>query len=275
MAIADGGLFDGVAGINWSIPAAFYLPKLRDQASDPHPTKMSSQSILHSAFEPTQKKSLQYVRDARGGIGNLNLEHTISFSELETLEAKNSGGNGLIAATKTFFNTNDPQERQRLAQLAYFDVYVDSQTGLTLAVPGALELSWNQEFQLLEARNGDGTLRLFFTFLQAGSFNGARNQLRSILSRFDRVITLPRPLAETIRYQHPIESYEYANGVFKGSHPATGAPSGIVVDITINEGTLTGTLVHSVGKLEDKAGVELALYNLMQVSEDFLSYPER
>jgi S1-C subfamily serine protease len=89
VAIADGGLHDGVTGINWSIPAAEYLPMLA-ASEDKFPDTEPKIGALMSA--PREARTVEFeLQDEVGAQGGDDrggkLEHvgTIAITDLEVL----------------------------------------------------------------------------------------------------------------------------------------------------------------------------------------------
>lgn len=70
MAIADGGLLGGWRGINWSIPADIYLPRL-PHSTDPIPDAVSEQAQLFSAYAVAETKSVVLGPAAPGDVDAL------------------------------------------------------------------------------------------------------------------------------------------------------------------------------------------------------------
>ena len=267
IAIADGGLYDGTRGINWAIPAAHYLPRLiAATTSDPLPQKRSQQAILHSAFKPAEEITVPFERND-GDVGHFVLEQHIPFDKLESLLGKESAlSRSMIESTKGFIEI-DPTLQETLG----FDVYRDTETGASIALPSILKLKWNQKLGLLEARNQDNSIGLFVGVLRGTSFSKASTQGKdNLTAHFDKLIELDQPLT-SVEYSvySPENQYAGLSVVLNGQDRATTQPSSIVMDIDVNGNDLMGMVVHSVGELEKKTGSQLALYNMMQLSVDF------
>jgi len=155
--IADGGLNQGVASINWAIPAAKYLSS--DIFKDPPPTQeASSGSDLMSATEEGDQDvsvgsgAPQAGAKANGGSKAnevLHLAWSAPLSRiLETVSDEDADEIDELSADI---------DRDHFEK-AVIDVYEDYETGATIAVPHGMTLSFSAEKHALVASSPDEQL---------------------------------------------------------------------------------------------------------------------
>jgi hypothetical protein len=153
--IGDGGLHQGIARINWAIPAQTYLAGL-PASKDPKPAEPSRQANLYSAplANPVEvkigagKKGTAQSRNGGDGQHALYLAWSAPLSDI--LETAEEGDAKDIQAL----------ELPDLSQVM-IDVYEDHETGATIAVPQGTTLSFNPEDRMVEARSASGQVRMF------------------------------------------------------------------------------------------------------------------
>lgn len=133
--MADGGLREGVARINWAMPASHYVPRLLNSA-DQLPRSPSLQSSLYSmrtkvelnATEEEQNNEVRKeVTENTKAIGNKSVTKTwtASYNDIiSTLSTEDQ--QELIGVLQSFqVNVSDTQ----------YDIYEDFETGATIVVP--------------------------------------------------------------------------------------------------------------------------------------------
>jgi S1-C subfamily serine protease len=172
VAIADGGLFNGVAGINWSIPAATYLSDL-EQSRDIAPDRPSNQNTLLSTFAPRREMSVefQYGRDdgqARTGV--LSLARTIPLADVMRFAKANTAE--LIEKQLDYIKDSLEEAQVDFADLS-LDVYEEYEGGATIVVPSNAVIEWDEERRVIEAMDPDDVVGILLTIGTAQSFADA------------------------------------------------------------------------------------------------------
>jgi hypothetical protein len=172
VAIADGGLFDGVAGINWSIPAATYLTGL-EQSRDAAPDRPSSQVTLLSAFAPRQERSVEFQYGRPDGVaesGVLSLARTIPLSDVMRFTTENTAD--LTRDQLDKIEALLDEAGLEISDLT-LDVYEDYEGGATIVVPSNAIIEWDQERRVIEAVDPDEVVGILLTVGTAESFEDA------------------------------------------------------------------------------------------------------
>ena len=172
VAIADGGLFNGVAGINWSIPAATYLPGL-EQSSDAEPDGPSSQNNLLSAFAPRQERSVEFQyggRDDEAETGVLTLTRTIPLADVMRFTNADTADLTRDQLDKIEGLLEDADVD--LSDLT-FDVYEEFEGGATIVVPSDATIEWDEESRVIEAVDPEDVVGILLTIGTAESYYDA------------------------------------------------------------------------------------------------------
>ena len=133
--VADGGLREGTARINWAMPASYYVPRLYT-SNDILPKEPSVQASLYNNrivldMEASEQEEVQELN--KEAIDNTVVSGTTSISKTwtasydEILSSMSDADiNDLITITSSFqINMSDTR----------YDIYEDYATGATIAVP--------------------------------------------------------------------------------------------------------------------------------------------
>ena len=140
--IGDGGLRDGLGGLNWAVPAAEYLPRLR-QSRDPIPTAASLQSGLFSAAAENADDPTAAIRIDSGStlrrVWSAPLEEIIDLVDDELRDTFEE----IVAEAREMTGSD--------ISGALIDVYEDEASGATFAAPRGSELVFDAEHGLLGA----------------------------------------------------------------------------------------------------------------------------
>ncbi len=171
VAIVSGGMLDGDRGLNWSIPAHVYLPKLPDSPNPP--PKVASPWTAHFASrEPLAPRSEPALPSppAPPDAQALRRLHTRSLDAVEAMLRRTGrwdedGGN--ITIIRQILGA------QQAARLG-IDVLYHPPTGATFGVPSGLPVRWNAALNRLEAATPGGSSRLFIGVSVAPSFAQAK-----------------------------------------------------------------------------------------------------
>lgn len=154
--IADGGLRDGTARINWAMPASYYVPKLTG-SKDVVPAEPSVQVSLYSSRTIIEEGATP--------------EEEIRELEKEAEENTLINGNQSISKTWTasfddILGTLSEQDKQDLVAVfesfnidmsdRMFDIYEDFETGATITIPYGE--NFNVENGWFYVRSADETL---------------------------------------------------------------------------------------------------------------------
>jgi len=155
--IADGGLRQGVATINWAIPAAKYL--ISDLFKDAPP---SEEAYSESGLMSTTEQSGQDVKVGPAGAEAGTKGEGRSRPD-EVLHLAWSGPMSRILDT---VSDDDAEEIDELSddiekdsfEKATIDVYEDYETGATIAVPHGMTLHFDADKHALVAASSDEQL---------------------------------------------------------------------------------------------------------------------
>jgi S1-C subfamily serine protease len=133
--IADGGLREGTARLNWAMPANVYVPRLLT-SKDPMPQSRSLQVSLYSstttvdAEATEQEQDTKMEDDAKANTvvnGNQSISKTWTASYDEILETMTDKDKADVMQVVNAYKINMSD--------TWFDVYEDYQTGATISVP--------------------------------------------------------------------------------------------------------------------------------------------
>jgi S1-C subfamily serine protease len=163
--VGDGGLHQGIARINWAIPAHVYIASL-PASKDVKPTEASKQTNLYSAHveQPVEVKSApRKVKTKEGKVRtvkaqSLHLVWTASVAEaLALVSAEDLKALQKISAEVKQKNAGDLQKE-------LLDVYEDYSIGATVAVPHGLKLSYSATDRMFETWSPSKRVGMFIRF---------------------------------------------------------------------------------------------------------------
>lgn len=271
VAIADGGLLDGVKGINWSIPAHLYLTGL-PSSPDAVPQQPSKWAGLYSKFTVEQTKTVAVPPDARNSgftaVGALKRVRTMSLADLDALLRDKGTPESNIDFIKSQVKT--AAEFNRLS----FDIYEDPLTGATLGVPSGAQLAWNSAIRALEARSGSGAVRMVIGVLPSNSY--AEAKVAGKQAFVSKIMNLAKwaESPSAMGYDNLDDRMEWANnaGFFKGTDSVTGKPVELLLSITVSGKQLLGYAVYGPEDIaKELMTQDLITYLMMQMGAQELS----
>ncbi|AFU70578.1 trypsin-like protein serine protease DegP-like protein [Psychroflexus torquis ATCC 700755] len=170
--IANGGLKNGIYGLNWAIPSK-YLPELANSQEN-SPNKVSIQGILLSGEVEVSEDTSE--------------EEIYSYFDREEINSTINGGNGSelhrtwVASLEDIAYTMDDEDISAIndmIELEYidlkdtFDVYEDYNTGITYAVPSGYEVNFEDDMYSVEGND----FTFGFSSVSNVPFNQANNQI--------------------------------------------------------------------------------------------------
>jgi len=169
--VADGGLREGSARLNWAFPASVYVPKLLN-SSDPIPTTVSLQNNLYSSYtivpdNASQKEQNQISQEEvmENTIGNedhsITKTWTANYDEIiETMNEEDK--NSILGITQQYgLNMKD----------TWFDVYEDFNTGATVTIPASENMVYKDSWFYVD--NEYATLQYGAMIFDAGNYDNA------------------------------------------------------------------------------------------------------
>ena len=183
--VGDGGLHQGIARINWAIPAHVYVTNL-PTSKDVKPTEASKQANLYSAHveQPATVKSAPRKVKAKGGkvrtvkAQSLHLVWTASVAEaLALVSAEDLKALQKISAEVKQKNAGDLQKE-------LLDVYEDYSIGATVAVPHGLKLSYSATDRMFEAWSPSKRVGMFIRFEK----NKTRKAGKQAMASYERSV---------------------------------------------------------------------------------------
>jgi hypothetical protein len=181
VAIADGGLYQGTAGISWSIPAAKYLPKLPTSRDDIPGLPSRSATLMSSVAEDDTSISFD-LED--GGTGMLEHVWQIPITELADLifeEDLQEYDESLETIALILQGTGVGLEDYSI------DVFVETRTGATLAVPSNMALEWDPEYGYMEVLSDSGETMMLVAIMRTASWEDALAELDSVVSYLEEL----------------------------------------------------------------------------------------
>jgi S1-C subfamily serine protease len=195
--IADGGLREGTARLNWAMPAFYYVPRLlasTDSKDDPKLKKPSIEVSLYSysytvdigTTESEQRKTVEDVVKAKtitseDGVQSLSRTWTAGYQDIiETMNDKDR--NGLEKMMKRERFSLDMTDTQ-------YDVYEDFGTGATFAIPFGenLQVSHGGGFNISYCK-GSG-----YDSLQYSILCDKRNSYEEAVKAVDSIVKIQFP----------------------------------------------------------------------------------
>jgi S1-C subfamily serine protease len=180
--IADGGLREGTARLNWAMPASDYVPRLLT-STDPKPTTRSIQVNLYSstttvavdATEEEQNKELeQEAKDNTVTNGNKSISKTWTASYDEIIETMAEEDKKDVQDVVQTYNLNMND--------TWFDVYEDYQTGATITVPAGQNFTVQDGWFFVS--NADATIESLALPYNDESYESAKNGIATVLGEF-------------------------------------------------------------------------------------------
>ena len=137
--IGDGGLREGIARINWAIPASVYLPELPG-SQEKIPRKASAQSSLFSQKVDEHATVHTQGESVLEKVWTPSLQAVIATADASLLDIFND------------LNEKAIRETGKSLENAMIDVYEDYETGATIAVPKGFAVTYDPDSHLLETR---------------------------------------------------------------------------------------------------------------------------
>jgi len=177
--VADGGLREGSARLNWAFPASVYVPKLLN-SSDPIPTTVSLQNNLYSSYtivpDDASQEEQNHISEAEvkeNTVGNdeqsITKTWTANYDEIiETMAEEDK--NSIIGISQRY--GLDMQD-------TWFDVYEDFNTGATVTIPASENMVYQDSWFYVD--NGDATLQYGAMIFEAGTFENAKDGIEVTL----------------------------------------------------------------------------------------------
>ena len=272
VAIADGGLLGGWRGINWSIPAHIYLPKLRI-STDPVPAEVSAWSGLYSAVT-----SSAAVTVAPKSVVSKAAEPTSAFKLvrrvlLTAFEDDMRLDDEVFAESVDFL-------RDVLGDVVFdglsFDIYEDPVTGATIGVPTGVDLIWNDRLNAVEMveDRGDITFRMTIGVTRAASFEAAKAYgLDTFASAVAAVAELEEGVEGIVYETGPdyYDQYAWFSGETEGYDLATGEFADIYLDMVVLGRDFLGSALYIVGDDEAYDDADEAVATLFEIGALYLS----
>ncbi|RMD97570.1 MAG: serine protease [Calditrichaeota bacterium] len=140
--IGDGGLRQGIARINWAIPASVYLPGLPvSREKIPQKASVHGSLLSHKVEgQTTVKTEGEAVLEK---VWTTSLTEVLSTADASLLDIFNE------------LNEKAMQEAGKGFENAMIDVYEDDQTGATIAVPRGFAITYDADSRLLKTHFDD------------------------------------------------------------------------------------------------------------------------
>lgn len=169
--VADGGLREGSARLNWAFPASVYVPKLLN-SSDPIPTTVSVQNNLYSSYtivpeDATQEEQNQISEDEvkEHTVGNdaLSITKTWTANYDEIIETMTEEDINSLNGISMVYGLN--------MQDTWYDVYEDFQTGATITIPAGENMEYRDSWFYVD--NEYATLQYGALIFDAGNYENA------------------------------------------------------------------------------------------------------
>lgn len=180
--VADGGLREGTARLNWAMPAYNYVPRLLT-SNDPKPSTRSMQVNLYSstttvAADATEEEQIREMQqEASNDVivnGNTSIHKTWSASYEEIFTTMSDDDRKEVLDFVRTYNINMDD--------TWYDVYEDFETGATISVPAGEDLTvMNGYFYV---RNYDNTLEMLTMPYNYDSFESAQSYIAILLNEF-------------------------------------------------------------------------------------------
>jgi len=249
--IGDGGLRQGIALINWAIPAQVYLASL-PASKDPKPTEPSKQANLYSTpvEKPVEVKMDAGEEGAEQNQNGSEEEHSLVLSWSAPLSE--------ILATAEADEVNSVKELELPDwSKIIIDVYEDYQTGATVAVPQGTTLFFDPEDRMVEAESEEGRVRMI-VYVAAGGGAEARDYFDDYLTSLKEWQLDPEEKDDL--YEE--ENYSELTKTRVTFDEEGETQSDIFISLILDESDFLGTAVM-VEDMQALSSEDLNLYKLM------------
>ena len=256
VAIADGGLLDGWRGVNWSIPAYYYLPALAE-SRDPIPDASSGLNELFSQKTAIRTDAVSVGPAKDRDFQNLTLVRSLTLDDLDAIVPEDDFYADLFPAILEYAKDLTPSPRLS------FDIYEDAVTGATLGIPGGVKLSWNDDLGVAEAIADKGAVRMFVGVVQAESHSEAKDRsAREFVARAGWLADWDQdPSQFTYDFVYDDETANFA-GFFNGTDRATGEQVSLQLDIDVNGSNVLAWAVYAHETTSDEGSVKMMMMQL-------------
>lgn len=283
VAMADGGLFKGFAGMNWSVPVDVYLPRLRGSTDAP-PTQPSRWALMFSAVAVPPSSPVAVPADAARpregelGAGAFRRVRQLPIAMVADLLRKKNRGKP-DPSIETVRRQLSKADFDELA----FDIYEDPVTGATVAVPSLVTsslvtLKWNGNIRALEALSPDKGVRMIVGVLSGRSHEHAKEIGRKALLRPFVNLARWQVSPETLPYMHVTppdgDDLGWANGAnfFHGTDAQSREPVSLLLSMSVLGRHFMGFGIYApkdIGK--SLSDTDFVIYMMMQVAGNDLA----
>lgn len=258
VAVANGGLLGGWRTVNWSIPAAVYLPNLLD-SSDRAPSQPSAWAGLYSATVSDKAASISvpHAGPSADAASDLKLVRQIDlamFVDRLLIQAEEGDENARWLAedllTRVFEFVDDPSQMREIV----FDIYEDRFTGATVAVPSWLEPAWDPALEMITAINGSGAVELVVVLSRTEDFDTAVDAAEGVfLEAMDSLATWydVAPLDTDFSYYSPDLEVAVQYDFFYGEDALDGRYAELYFGLNVMGNVYLGTGVYIVGEYDE------------------------
>lgn len=183
--VADGGLHEGTARINWAIPASTYL-RSPDSFKDPPPRGAASSALMSAAIaNPVEiamsradNSASRGARESTRDNSVLRLAWTASLFEIVSTMSEED------KESFADFIGEIPADVQRSTLI---DVYEDFETGATIAVPHGMALTYDANQHQLAATSGDRRLQMIVRIGDGHSIEAAETAQAAFLEHLNKL----------------------------------------------------------------------------------------
>jgi hypothetical protein len=267
VAMVDGGLLDGVVGANWVIPTYRYLPAL-PKSGDQIPGTPSPQTLAVLKSSVSEGETRNVAIEVPGTTGSqsglqtmsdLSLVRRITFGDLEQYISEWDRNSYEQSRHNLELFIGDAERTNALS----FDVYEDSRTGATLAVPSNLPLTRNPDDHAIEATTESGMVRLVISITRKDSFEEAIGPGKQEF--IDRIADLAIWNQDGSPVSFELENcvlddsgacdpdwqWRQSAKVYNGTDPASQAPVKMVLSMAVSESDVLGTALYVIGDFND------------------------
>lgn len=276
VAVADGGLFNGTAGINWSIPAAAYLPGLAG-SKDPVPSAPSRQALLFSSFAAKEEKTVAFEfengadqpTDADAD-GALRLVRTIPITDLADLMVEDD-----LDYYREILQWIAEEAQEAGVDIARIsiDVYEDYEAGATVSVPSGFLLDWNDEKRLIETFNEEDTVGMVVSIGRTGSWHAARARARDFIGELQALADWEKD-DETSEVDEQ-EQLAWLGVSFTEKDEEDQILAQANLSISIDRGDTLGSAVYHLDPFEELSAKEAIDFYLLLLSEQLTDFSKR
>lgn len=263
--IGDGGLRDGLGGLNWAIPAAVYLPELPN-SRDPIPSGVSVQKSLFS----TPTENTQPLQMGQQGT----LHHVWQAQVpalLDILDGELRGHVQDLIEEATDVTGDDLSS-------ALINIYEDDVSGATLAAPDGAYMDFDAEFGRLTVETYSG-LSMMVQIGRASDWESARYELELFAEELltSRDDWQPDPELEDIAHEDADD--QFAEWLFnrvagEPSEDGTGHGAMLEANLLADQENFLGTAIitQDSSQFDDQQWRDFYLLTLSVALADFASY---